>query len=248
MWDAHTYQHLRELHTPHRGNIFSAHVLPWSDDNRIASCAADGKVVLTHVDTGDSRELLAEQPGFMNSIALVPLDPHCFISVGDYGVVYLHDLREPRLRRLTRVRKLNGSTLNSIYSVSAHPWDPMVFAVAGTEPVCRVLDRRSLRSALALQCADMAPHSVTGIAFDGCGERLLASYEADTVALFDTNKATTVPLESAYAGTLCDDSVLRTFTGHVNRMTVKGVRAPASRLARSALARHDAIARVCVLR
>lgn len=151
--------------TVHRSNIFSAKFLA-HDDNKIVSCAGNGSVLYTDLESVDlkresetSDTLVAgsyrasnEQSNFFSchtgtayEVISIPNEPNSFMSCGEDGTVRFFDLRIAS--RCTRQYCRDNILVLSPTSVSAMSLSPISnnYLAVGSSDFIRIFDRRFLK-------------------------------------------------------------------------------------------------------
>eukprot|EP00877_Chromochloris_zofingiensis_P004808 jgi/Chrzof1/14328/UNPLg00601.t1 len=130
--------------------------MPYTNDNTMVTCAADGQVRVNTLPEGVSGKTvsskqLAKHDGRVHKLALDPLSPqHCFYSCGEDGEVFHFDLRASGSSRCSKLLVCHGYSerrgsntmvvdLNCIHVNPARPWQ---FAVGGSDEWVRVYDYR----------------------------------------------------------------------------------------------------------
>ncbi len=83
------------VRTMHTNNIFFVKDMPHSNKGKIATCAADGKVIMMNFDEGrtDSTVLLRHR-GRAHRLALHTCLPNCLYTCGEDGYLNFIDIRE----------------------------------------------------------------------------------------------------------------------------------------------------------
>lgn len=226
----------------HHDNIFQARIMPFTDDRKIVTSAADGQVRLGqvlengHVET----KRLGKHQGRIHKLAVEPGSPHILYSCGEDGFVQHFDLRSNSSTKLfscsslAENNKRQYSSSMRLNAIVIDPRNPNYFALGASDKYARVYDIRMNHcdpsSNLDRPVNTFCPKHliktrdvhVTGLAYSNMSE-LLVSYNDDLIYLFQKNMGLgptplTVPpddLENAE-----DPQV---YAGHRNSLTVKGV-------------------------
>ena len=84
LYDSDTGSLTHTVTTRHTNNIFYAKDLPYSDGNRLVSCAADGKVLLSDIESNSCVQLFSHR-GRAHRLSLIPNSPSSFYSCGEDG-------------------------------------------------------------------------------------------------------------------------------------------------------------------
>ena len=212
------------IDTEHFQNIFGVCFLPGTDDNIIATGAMDCDVRI-HDVTAQSSRCLAFHRGRVKEVQSSLALPHLFWSAGEDGIIGQFDLRDlPTPPSDDRLRSSRGSfdTLGHVgtsssgilvrlgnnpspvraMSMSIHPLDPHIFAIACGDQYIRIFDRRLIRKDSEEGVADVPllkftpphlqgkarnrrPQHGTSVQFSADGRELVASYHQDHIYLFD---------------------------------------------------------------
>ncbi|KAL7669300.1 hypothetical protein ACOME3_009962 [Neoechinorhynchus agilis] len=141
----------QRIKTRHNGNIFSVKFMPFSDNSTILTGAADTEVQV-HDISGSLIRRIQTHVDRVKRLATIPNTPSVFISSGEDGYVYSHDLRDPNPSVLVHLMpKSNDGTTTGymsytrpIKSIAVNPAVPFQLAVASGEPLVRVYDRRMI--------------------------------------------------------------------------------------------------------
>mmetsp|Transcript_23473 Transcript_23473/g.39826 ORF Transcript_23473/g.39826 Transcript_23473/m.39826 type:complete len:686 (+) Transcript_23473:198-2255(+) len=197
LFDIWTGRLLHTVTTLHTNNIFYAKDVPLSGAEKLLSCAADGKVVLTYTevqpDSGTRySQVLHKHRGRAHRLALIPSSPEEFYSCGEDGCLLGYDLRDshtdPRL--LTTFRD-NQSLRCSIYVLGVHPRKPYEVALGGGQETVKIYDiRKGGGSALSELCPPkLRDHfdevTVTGLQYNYTGDQMVLSYNDEDIYIMD---------------------------------------------------------------
>ena len=186
----------------HTNNIFYARDLPETGMNTILSCAADGRVIITNLETKAARRLYRHR-GRAHRIALIPHESNQFYSCGEDGVCCLFDLRSNTTTLwhdnvssleenvFTPIMKTNFKNnrdrVCSIYTVGVNPLFPYQVAIGGSSNHIAIYDSRKFDLPVGYLCPDKLAQSsahVTGLKYDHTGNMLIGSYNDDDVYSF----------------------------------------------------------------
>lgn len=149
IWDPHRRKKLTTIRTGHLGNIFSLKFLPNSQDETIATGAADCKVRVHNVPRGETTHAFSCHAGRVKRLAVVPNLPYMFWSAGEDGTIRQFDLRSPHLCS----DSCNNVLINLNYYTGKHgeckclainPHRPEQLAVGASDPFIRLYDIRML--------------------------------------------------------------------------------------------------------
>ncbi|KAJ1406155.1 WD40-repeat-containing domain protein, partial [Ochromonadaceae sp. CCMP2298] len=197
--------------TIHTNNIFYAKDLPGTNMEVIVTCAADGRVGLTHAFTKRGRRIYRHR-GRAHRIGLVPGEDSCFYSCGEDGACCLFDVRggaSQIFRPSAETSSTGGSALGddeemlapvaktvfcnnrdkrcSIYSVGVNPMRTHEVAVAGSCSHIALYDARKFASPFAYLCPlrlSASSAHVTGLKYDHSGDMIIGSYNDEEVYSF----------------------------------------------------------------
>ncbi|KAK8916080.1 hypothetical protein KSP39_PZI022699 [Platanthera zijinensis] len=188
------------FHSGHSNNVFQAKFMPYTEDHTIVSCAADGEVRHTQILGGGQvvTTLLGQHEGRAHRLAIEPGSPHIFYSCGEDGLVQHFDLRTKSATKLLVCKslqdKLDYTLIVHLNAIAIDPWNPNLFAIAGSDEFARIYDIRKTKWDGSRDCYPTdcfcPPHliggdhvGITGLAFSEQSE-LLASYNDELIYLF----------------------------------------------------------------
>lgn len=221
----HDWQRQRSVlkfNTGHRANVFQSKILP--GDLLVTSCSRDGQVRLAELSvTGALRSTrkLAQHKGPAHKMSLIPESPHCVLSAGEDGQVFMMDIREQKPDKILLLKNEKSKKI-PIYSIHSNPSNGNLFCTSGRDQYIRVFDRRFLSreetggSQIVKHCparlrdTDQLKAYITCAVFSETGEEVIGSYNDEDIYLFNTGDP-----EGAEAR--------RQYQGHRNSATVKGV-------------------------
>ncbi|XP_041999556.1 DDB1- and CUL4-associated factor 8-like isoform X1 [Salvia splendens] len=199
LWDWESGRVKLSFHSGHANNVFQAKMMPYSEDQSIVTCAADGQVRHAQIrECGVETKLLAEHEGRVHKLAIEPGSPHIFYTCGEDGLVQHIDLRTERATRLLTCQPLlRHSFFRNLHlnAITIDPRNPNLFAVGGSDTFARVYDIRKYKwngSSEFGQPADFFCPShlvddksvgITGLAYSSQSE-LLVSYNDEFIYLF----------------------------------------------------------------
>nr|XP_053648382.1 WD and tetratricopeptide repeats protein 1-like isoform X2 [Cherax quadricarinatus] len=150
LWDVYRQKQLKKLATGHRGNIFSVKFVPQSGDRIIISGAADGRIEVREVDTGEVTQICTCHRERVKRIATIPTLPNVFLSASEDGTVMLYDMRAPHTCNsqinnvLINLRCHTGRTAEC-KCITVNPTRPEILAVGASDPYIRIYDRRMIK-------------------------------------------------------------------------------------------------------
>ncbi|XP_052134558.1 protein ALTERED SEED GERMINATION 2 [Oryza glaberrima] len=252
LWDWDTGAIKLQFHSGHSNNVFQARFMPYTNDQTIVTCAADGEVRLAKIgDGGDvPTTLLGDHDGRAHKLAIEPGSPYIFYSCGEDGLVQHFDLRTNTATKLFQCRnslsKSGHSSNIHLNAITIDPRNPNLLAVGGSNCYARVYDIRKYKwdgsSDYPSDCY-CPPHlignrfvGITGLAFSHQSE-LLISYNNENIYLFPKNGGlgpdpkSSVKIEAnkgskstiVSSGEDVDRPAPLMYAGHRNCETVKGV-------------------------
>ncbi|XP_024033084.1 DDB1- and CUL4-associated factor 8 isoform X1 [Morus notabilis] len=245
LWDWDIGQVKLAFDSGHLQNVFQAKFIPYSDDRRIVTCAADGQVRFVQILEGGRVEtsLLGEHLGQAHKLAIVPGSPHIFYSCGEDGLVQLFDLRTSAATELFICQSIdyrrNVIPVVQLNAIAIDPRNPDLFAVAGSDENTRLYDIRRYgwygSSDFGEPVNYFCPSHLIGdqrlgitcLAFSERSE-LLVSYNREHIYLFtqEMGSGPTPPSPSGVSSSALDvdeKMVPQVYSGHMNFDTVKGV-------------------------
>lgn len=198
------------IYTGHALNVLQCQFC--NQDNSIVTSSRDGSVRLTNIETARS-ELLMSSSGEIEQLAFI--NPNTFLACGTNASVNLIDLRTGRARRLFNVINQKNNQKCPLHTISSHPLDKHVIAVAGSSPAVYLYDLRRIsrgqpdnevKPTYCLGNLENRDLIVTSTAFNSLGDKLLISYNDDDLYVCNTKTCAT----------------LHKYTGHRNKKTIKG--------------------------
>lgn len=161
--------------TVHRSNIFSAQFLPHGD-NRIVSCAGNGSVLYTDLESvplteeegvsvGGSYRASNDEANYFNchtgtayEVLTIPSEPNAFMSCGEDGTVRFFDLRiVSRCNRQYCRENILVFAPTPVSALSLAPISHNYLAV-GCSDFVRIFDRRFMK------LVEFPPHDITNAA------------------------------------------------------------------------------------
>ena len=200
LFDTHTGDTITTLNTLHTDNIFYAKDVPHSRASKLLSCGADGRVVLTYVDTVSHHcsTTLHVHRGRAHRLALIPSTPHEFYSCGEDGCLLTHDLRDSHTtpRIVTHFRDAQRMRC-SIYVLGVHPTRHYEVALGGAHEAVKIYDTRRMRAegdGVSECVSELCPPllrdrldevTVTGLQYNYSGDHLVLSYNDEDVYTMD---------------------------------------------------------------
>ncbi|CAA2955316.1 DDB1- and CUL4-associated factor 8 isoform X2 [Olea europaea subsp. europaea] len=200
LWGWETGRVRLSFHSGHHNNVFQAKIMPYTEDRKIVTCAADGQVRLAQIlERGKvETKLLAEHEGRAHKLAIEPGSPHIFYTCGEDGLVQHIDLRTSIATELFTCQSVHPQNYKSVIqlnTISIDPRNPNFFAVGGSDQFARLFDIRKYKWDGSTEFGQpinffCPPHlvgdenvGITGLAFSDQRE-LLASYNNEFIYLF----------------------------------------------------------------
>lgn len=208
VWDAFRATKRKLLTPGHEGIIFSVKFIPATNDTRVASCAGDGQVRVTHV--ADSESLLVCRTCHSDRVkrlAIHPSEPNLIWSAGEDGLVLQYDIRLPHVCNSTKPNNIliDLDTIDKCLAakcITVNPLRSEMLAVGSNDIYNRLFDRRYIRPGAWSSCtAYFAPghlprtnnrsnhiqsYGTTYLTFNSDGSALLASVHAEQIYLYNT--------------------------------------------------------------
>ncbi|GAA0150721.1 ubiquitin-protein ligase [Lithospermum erythrorhizon] len=238
LWDWATKRLRFSYSSGHFDNVFQAKFVPFSDDHRIVTSAADGKVRLGEVlESGNvETKKLGKHQGRVHNLAAEPGSPYILYSCGEDGLVQHYDLRSNSATKLLYCSSLKGVIDSSrnirLNAIVIDPRNPNYFAVGGSDVFARVYDIRKLQldasnntdkpvdTFCPRHLIDSRDVHITALAYSNTSE-LLVSYNDELIYLFQKSMGLVSPPVSG--GSLQNLDEVQVYSGHRNSQTVKGV-------------------------
>ncbi|XP_050522625.1 DDB1- and CUL4-associated factor 6-like isoform X2 [Daktulosphaira vitifoliae] len=183
--------------TNHRTNIFCAKFLA-STNTKIISCGGDGAILNLDIERLEdtSWNFFTCHKGTCYELETIPDDSYSFISCGEDGTVRQFDLRNRvkcTKRHCPEVVLMDCG--NPVTAIAINSVRPYQLAVATSDSVIRIVDRRKIIQLDATKkiipdYAFTVPHlnhrsyRVTSLSFSHDGEDVLANYSNEDLYLF----------------------------------------------------------------
>ncbi|XP_065180163.1 DDB1- and CUL4-associated factor 8-like [Sycon ciliatum] len=215
LWDWRRGKRTLAFASGHSSNVFQAKFMPSCLNSMMVSTARDG-LVRRHLLTpsGDvTSKTVAEHDDAAHKLALEPGNPHTVRSCGEDGKVFSIDLRTDECELLVQSMELRSPRHARLYSIFTNPVQPWYFAVSGSSRTLSVYDQRYITDDRPVQLytvKSMKEHAtVTCVVYSNDGKELLATYNDESIYIFNTELSRTVPVHR--------------YTGHRNNDTIKGV-------------------------
>lgn len=241
LWDWATRKSKLSYSSGHMDNIFQARFMPFTDDRKVVTAAADGQVRLGlllengHIET----KRLGKHQGRVHNLAVEPGSPYILYSCSEDGFVQHYDLRSNCATKIlccssfTENNKQSSSSVR-LNSIVMDPRNPNYFAVGGSDEYARVYDIRMYQMDASHNTDrpinTFCPHHliethdvhITALAYSSSSE-LLVSYNDELIYLFQKNMGLgPSPLSSQGEDAKKLDEP-QVYSGHRNSRTVKGV-------------------------
>ncbi|WOL09724.1 DDB1- and CUL4-associated factor 8 isoform X2 [Canna indica] len=200
LWDWASGNIKLSFYSGHSNNVFQARFMPYTDDQTMVTCAADGEVRQAQILQGGNvaTTLLTKHGGRAHKLGVEPGCPHIFYSCGEDGLVHHIDLRTKTATKLFTC-KLDDGAVVGLNAIAIDPRSPNVFAIAGLDKYARVYDMRKYKwngsSDRSHPTDYFCPQhliddnyvGITGLAFSDQSE-LLASYSDEFIYLFSKDQ------------------------------------------------------------
>ncbi|CAK9170181.1 unnamed protein product [Ilex paraguariensis] len=225
----------------HLDNVFQARIMPFTDDCKIVSAAADGQVRLGQLSENGQVETkrLGKHQGRVHKLAVEPGSPYIFYSSGKDGFVQHFDLRSNHATKLfccssfTENNKQSSRSLR-LNAIVIDPRNPNYFTLGGSDVYARVYDIRKCQldasSKQDIPINTFCPRHlietydvhITALDYSNTSE-LLVSYNDELIYLFQKNMGLgPLPLPVPHEE-LQKLEGAQVYSGHRNSQTVKGV-------------------------
>ncbi|XP_033121287.1 WD and tetratricopeptide repeats protein 1-like [Anneissia japonica] len=149
LWNPFLHKKLTTIKTGHHGNIFSIKFLPDSNDNVLATCAADTKVRIHDVSRGETTQAFSCHAGRAKRLATAPNLPYMLWSAGEDGTIRQFDLRMPHTcgdsceNVLINLNTYIGNHAEC-KCLAINQYRPELLAVGANDPYVRLYDIRML--------------------------------------------------------------------------------------------------------
>lgn len=181
--------------TVHRSNIFSAQFLPHGD-NRIVSCAGNGSVLYTDLESvplteeegvavGGSYRASSDEANYFNchtgtayEVQTIPSEPNAFMSCGEDGTIRFYDLRiVSRCNRQYCRENILVFSPTPVSAISLAPISHNYLAV-GCSDFVRIFDRRFMK------LVEFPPHDITNASPPASLSSYTSEHHTKAVKLF----------------------------------------------------------------
>ncbi|KAK4707277.1 hypothetical protein R3W88_033198 [Solanum pinnatisectum] len=242
LWDWATRKSKLSYSSGHMDNIFQARFMPFTDDRKVVTAAADGQVRLGLLLGNGQVETkrLGRHQGRVHNLAVEPGSPYILYSCSEDGFVQhvgCHMLNSAtKILCCSSFMENNKQSSSSVRlnSIVIDPRNPNYFAVGGSDEYARVYDIRMYQMDASHNTDrpvnTFCPHHliethevhITALAYSSSSE-LLVSYNDELIYLFQKNMGLgSSPLSSQGEDAKKLDEP-QVYSGHRNSRTVKGV-------------------------
>eukprot|EP01018_Ginkgo_biloba_P013353 Gb_31451 [translate_table: standard] len=241
LWDWAAKIRKLSFNSGHTNNVFQARIMPFTDDRRIVSCAADGQVRYSQIleDGRVDTTRIGKHKGRAHKLAIEPGSPHIFFSCGEDGIVQHFDLRTRTATKLFtcypfHANKPQHKLVVRLNAIVIDPRNPNCFAIGGSDEYARVYDIRNYRWDASTNedkpVDSFAPQHlvgndhvhITGVAYSNQSE-LLVSYNDELIYLFQKEMGLGQDPSSVSSKKSVELGAPQVYEGHRNAETVKGV-------------------------
>ncbi|XP_063700154.1 WD and tetratricopeptide repeats protein 1-like isoform X2 [Culicoides brevitarsis] len=151
LWDAFRHRKIKDLATPHRGNIFSVKFLPQTENSTLVTGAGDARIY--------GYDLNHHEPIFrcnchqvrVKRLAVAAETPHLFWSACEDGRVFQFDLRESHKCQSNNEEIVLIDLTNhvgryaEVKCIATNPRRPELLAIGANDPYARLYDRRMIK-------------------------------------------------------------------------------------------------------
>lgn len=194
---------VHDLDTGHVSNIFGVDFMYGQDDTHFITGAMDGQVIYHILDHPDLAKSFSCHQHRVKSVLAHPADAHVYFSAGEDGTLRQYDTRTPQHHcKDTILLKLQHTTTMSynmplgLKEIAIEPLEHNLVAVAASDQVIRVYDRRSLhvgtQSTSAKPVLAYSPctlktwmPSANHVGFSPDGNRIIASFLGNNLYTFN---------------------------------------------------------------
>ncbi|KAL8543395.1 hypothetical protein ACS0TY_004071 [Phlomoides rotata] len=247
LWDWETGQVKLSFHSDHSNNVFQAKFMPYTEDKKIVTCAADGQVRYAQIsECRVVTKLLTEHQGRVHKLAVEPGSPYILYTCGEDGLVQHIDMRTESATSLFTCKPVpSHNFFHAVHlnAITIDPRNPNLFAVGGLDPFARLYDIRRYKwdgssdfgrpvdFFCPLHLTDDENVGITGLTFSDQSE-LLVSYNDEFIYLFtkdlglgsDAGNKTPDNSPGSSLSNVDGDvkAAPQAYKGHRNSETVKG--------------------------
>lgn len=213
LWNWYNNKALTTANSKHRKNIFQCKFYEEDGSSmRVISASADGSISLHQFTNsgGHTEKQVYTHAGAVHKLAIAE---NVAYTCGEDGLIIEFDFRTKTPAKMITVREKHRKI--PLFSISAHPSE-MKYAVTGRDQFVRVYDRRNHKTLLSRHCPTELLEKHTTIRYISCctynynGSEILASFNDESIYLFDANNTTL-------------GSYVHKYQGHTNSATIKGV-------------------------
>lgn len=149
-WDPFRHKKLKDLPTPHRGNIFSLKFIPQTDNSTIVTGAGDSRIYGFDLNHYEPIFRCNCHQGRVKRLAVAKETPHIFFSASEDGSVFQFDLRESHNCQneesivLIDLKNHSGR-FAEVKCISVNPQRPELVAIGSNDGYARLYDRRMIK-------------------------------------------------------------------------------------------------------
>ncbi|XP_043276205.1 WD and tetratricopeptide repeats protein 1-like isoform X2 [Venturia canescens] len=150
LWNPFLHKKICSFNTGHSGNIFSVNFMPKSNNNIVASGAADSKVKVFNLTLSEVLHACSCHGDRVKRLATAENTPHLFWSAAEDGLVLQHDLRAPHTCSADDKAILIDLIAHigrdaEAKCVAVNPMRSELVAVGANDPYIRMYDRRMIK-------------------------------------------------------------------------------------------------------
>lgn len=202
IWDPFRGKRTDCIKTPHIGNIFSTKFLPNSNNNLIASAAADKYIYVTDVNKKISIWSCSCHTERVKRLATAPDNAFVFWSAGEDGCVFQFDIRESHSTNHNKTTIVNLSDQcfpgAEAKCIAVNPRRSELLAVGANDVYARLYDRRMIKPEstdyvqyfcpgqfMDWKRMDFMNLAISYLTFNSQGTELLVNMGGDQVYLYD---------------------------------------------------------------
>lgn len=152
LWDPFRHKQLRDLPTPHRGNIFSVKFIPKTNNSKIFTGAGDFKIYGFDVNEIDPIFKCSCHNNRVKRLAVAPENMDLLWSSSEDGRVFQFDLRESHRcgdqeskQVLINLSNHTGTYSTEVKCIAINPRRPELLAIGAYDAYARLYDRRMIK-------------------------------------------------------------------------------------------------------
>lgn len=150
LWDPFRHKKLKDLATPHRGNIFSVKFIPQTEDSTIVTGAGDSRIYGFDLNHFEPIFRCNCHQVRVKRLAVAKETPHLFWSASEDGRVFQFDLRESHNCQNEESMVFIDLTNHSgryaeVKCIAVNSRRPELLAIGSNDGYARLYDRRMIK-------------------------------------------------------------------------------------------------------